>query len=338
MPATDWKEVIPEDESVRFEGYAALLAKLQRMSAKEGATPARALHAKANLGVEAELEVLADIPAEAKVGMFAVPKRYRAVARFSNGAARRQSDRTMDVRGLAVKVFGVDGKKVIPGMEDATTQDFLAIRTSSLPIRDADEFMTVVRVGRPPALLPVRLMAALGPRRGLQVIRAALGGLRAPQAPLAATSYFSAVPIRYGDYAAQFAFAATETAPAMKIASATHLGDELAARLRERAVTYDLRIRFYADEKSTPIEDASVEWNTPWITVGRLVLPVQDPASPRGQKVSALVEELAFDPWHAREDLRPLGNIMRARNVAYRASTKARSAASEPREAPAFES
>jgi hypothetical protein len=35
--------------------------------------------------------------------------------------------------------------------------------------------------------------------------------------------------------------------------------------------------------------------------------------------------------------MRPLGDIMRARNVAYRSSTQARKALSEPREAPTFE-
>lgn len=53
------------------------------------------------------------------------------------------------------------------------------------------EFMTLVRVSRPPALLPVRLIAALGFRRGVQIIKSALAGLKAPQSPLAGTSYES---------------------------------------------------------------------------------------------------------------------------------------------------
>jgi hypothetical protein len=59
-------------------------------------------------------------------------------------------------------VLGVAGKKVIPGMEDATTQDFLAIRTPAVPMRNADEFVTLVRAARTPALLPFKLIAALG--------------------------------------------------------------------------------------------------------------------------------------------------------------------------------
>jgi len=336
MPATDWTEIIAEDEAARFERHAAFLAGLQQKHAGGGA-PGRALHVKASVGVEAELEVLADIPEAARIGMFATPKRYRALARFSNGAARRQSDRKLDVRGFALKVFGVDGKKCIPGMEDETTQDFLAIRTPVVPMRDAEEFMAIVRAASTPALLPLKLIGALGFGRGVRVIRAALRGLKMPQSALAATSYYSALPIKYGPYAVQYAFTAREPAAPIEIADATHLGDALVARLREQPVSYDLQIRFYADAKTTPIEDASVEWNTPWITVGRLTLPVQDARSPRGQKVAALVEDLSFDPWHAREDLRPLGNIMRARSVAYRVSTQTRKSAPEPRDAPSFD-
>ena len=36
---------------------------------------------------------------------------------------------------------------------------------------------------------------------------------------------------------------------------------------------------------------------------------------------------MSFDPWHAPEDYRPLGNMMRARNPAYRLSTIERQAA-----------
>jgi len=336
MPASDWKESIPDDEAARFERHAAFLGSLQQKAAKAGAA-GRALHAKANVGAVATFEVLGGIPEEARQGLFATPKTYHALVRYSNGAGRHQSDRKLDVRGLAVKLFGVDGKKVIPGMEDATTQDFLAIRTPVLPISHTDEFMTIVRAGQTPALLPLRLIGGLGLRRGVSVIKRALAGLKMPQSPLAATTYYSALPIKFGPYAVQFAFAAQDPPSPIKIADATHLGDGLAARLREKPVSYDFQIRFYVDEATTPIEDAAVEWKAPWVTIGRLTLPVQDPASPRGQKVAALVEQLAFDPWHAQAELRPLGNIMRARNVAYRVSTQGRKAAPEPREAPSFD-
>jgi catalase len=98
MPAaTDWKEQIPDDEAARFERYATMFGEMQTRGGRRD----RALHAKANLGVEAELQVLAEVSGDAKLGMFAEPKVYRAFARFSNGSPRHQPDKKPDVRGLA---------------------------------------------------------------------------------------------------------------------------------------------------------------------------------------------------------------------------------------------
>jgi hypothetical protein len=115
--------------------------------------------------------------------------------------------------------------------------------------------------------------------------------------------------------------------------SPDYLAEELARRLKAGPVAYDLRLQFYVDAASTPIEDASVEWRedvSPFVTVGRLTLPQQDVSSTRGRRVSDHIESLSFDPWHALEEHRPLGNVMRARNHAYRLSTQERQAAPEP--------
>ena len=318
--------MIGDNEAARFEYFTSVLSAIQAKRDAKG-TPARALHAKANLGVEAELVVLPDVGADAKVGMFAEPATYRALVRYSNGAPRHQPDKKPDVRGIAVKVLGVPGKKVIPGMEDVTTQDFLAIRTAATPVRDAEEFIKLVRAAQTPALLPFRLIGSLGFGRAITVIKAALAGFKVPTAPLAATTYYSALPIAFGPYAAQYVFRPHDP---LTVTAGGSLGDELAARLRVSPVVYDLCVKFYVDPKSTPIEDASVEWKGELVPVARLTVPVQDASSARGQKIQETIDHLAFDPWHARTDLRPLGNMMRARNHAYRASTQGRNAAPEP--------
>jgi len=320
---TDWKETVADDEAPRFAAYAAVLSRLQE-------TSARALHAKGSLGVEADFEVLPGLPAD--YAMFAVARRYPALVRFSNGAPRRQSDRKPDVRGIAIKVIGVDGEKAIPGLERAVTQDFLAIRSASTPVRDAGEFIALVRAAQSPALLPFRLIRALGFRRAIQVIRAALAGFKVPTATLASTTYYSALPSRLGPYAVQYVIRAVD-APALAPKHG-ELGEALAATLRERPVVYDVCAIFYSDAEKTPIEDASVAWPGELVPVARLTLRQQDVSSPHGLAVAAYIERAAFDPWHARKDMAPLGNMMRARNVAYRASTEARGAAEEPTEMP----
>jgi hypothetical protein len=330
-PATDWKEQPAPGEDEQFERYAAELRDFAKHNA-HGGPPARALHAKSQAGAIAEFTVLPDLPEHARVGLFAQPASYRAYVRFSNGSGKRQPDRKPDVRGVAVKLVGVGGKKLIPGMEQAKTQDFLAILTAATPFKDAHEFVGFVRAARNPLLLFPRVIGHFGFRRGLHLIRQLLKGLSVPIQSVALNHYYSAVAIRFGAYAVHYKLEprATPDGDARAGAGADYLFDELAARLAHGPVEYDFRVQFYSDEVKTPIEDASREWDSPFITIGRLTIPQQQLKSERGRRIAEQIEAMSFDPWHAQEELRPLGNMMRARNHAYRLSTQQRHAAAEP--------
>ncbi len=318
MPATNWQERIDPGESERFERYAAQLAAIQQSGA-------RALHAKGQLGLLAQLTVLPDLPEYARAGLFARPGTYQAYVRFSNGSHRRQHDAKPDVRGVAIKLLGVEGKKLIPGMEDAKTQDFLLIRAFSTPFRTADEFVPFVTAAAKPLTGLPKLVARFGLSRFLQILKG-LAGLREPMRSLAETAYCTVLPIQLGKYAVRCALKPLAAPGPLLPKSGEMLADELAARVRKAPVEYDFQLQFFEDERSTPIEDATVDWKSPWVTVGRLTLPAQEPS----QELSGRIEEMSFDPWHALVEHKPLGNMMRARNPAYRVSTQARKAAPEP--------
>jgi hypothetical protein len=333
-PPTTWKETVPDGEEARFVGYGDALRAIQRGRAGAGKA-SRALHAK-GYGVEGELTVLGDLPDHARAGLFAKPATYRAYVRYSNGDGRRQADSKGDVRGVAVKVVGVEGKKIIPGMEDAKTQDLLLIRTPAIPFRNADEFVAVVTAAQShPLLLLPRILGRLGVGRTFALLPQLAKGMKGSTAPLATTPYFSAAPVCCGPYAVHYTL--TPHAPPEALSplglAPDGLRDDLAQRLARGPVVYDLRLQFYVDDAKTPIEDASVEWkeeNTPSVTVARLTLPEQSLDSPKARKIADYIETLSFDPWHAHVEHRPLGNIMRARNQAYRLSTEERHAAKEP--------
>jgi hypothetical protein len=334
-PATDWKETVPPGEAERFERHAEALRDLAVTRAGQG-KPDRALHAKPNLGVVGAFTVLPDLPEHARVGLFAAPATYGAYVRFSNGASARQADGKPDVRGVALKLLGVPGKKLIPGLEDKTTQDFLLIRSPATPFRDADEFVGLVRAAARPWRIPA-FAFQIGLGRLFTILGQLRAGLGERMTSVATTGYHSALPIKFGPYAVHYALA-PQAAPDPGAAlprSFDALGEELAERLRGGPVTYDFRVQFFLDATRTPIEDASVEWkeaDAPFLTVARLVLPQQDAASGPAQKIAEKIEALSFDPWHALPDHRPLGNMMRARNHAYRLSTQARGALPEPDE------
>lgn len=321
----DWKEEKTPGEDERFLKHAEFMRSIQKL-------PDRGLHAKAQLGLSASLEIFSDLPDWARVGLAEKPATYRAYVRWSNGSGMRQHDKKGDVRGMAVKVMGVDGKKVIPGMEDARTQDFLCINQPVFGMKNADEFIAVVKAIQNPLLVLPRLISGLGFGRALATLKRMPKTLGFKMTSIAWTPYFTAAPISWGKAAVRCSFFPKLAADpnAQRGESPTYLGDEMTARVQKGAVEYDFRIQPYDNETATPIEDHSVEWTTPWLTIGRLTVGQQDPKSPEGQKLSELIEKLAFDPWHARVEHRPLGNVMRARNHAYRLTTINRSAAPEP--------
>ena len=232
MPSTDWKENIPPDEAAQLEALAEKIHALQ-LKATASTPAARALHAKGNAGVDGEFTVLGDLPAEARVGIFAQPGSFRAYVRYSNGAGRHQSDKRGDVRGVAVKLLGVPGKKLIPGLESAATQDFLMIRTPSQPFRNADEFVWLVNAAQSPALLPLKLLGHFGMGRGFRMLKQLLGGLSLATPSVATAAYFSALPIRWGAHAVRYSLAPeVEAAPgAGADGSSDYFHQELAKRL-----------------------------------------------------------------------------------------------------------
>lgn len=319
-------EQIAPDEGERFERFARELRALQETRRKDGALP-RGLHAKQHVGAVGQLTV-PELPAPLRVAFFAQPRTWPIYARFSNGAGERRHDGVPDIRGIALKIVGVPGKKLIPGLEDAKTQDLLFIQVPQVGFRTPDEFVTFVKVAaKGQALLLPRLIGAFGLGRTFAIVK---GFAAMPKvASMATARFYTAAAVRFGDTAAKLALFPLATGERQ----GASLRDDLLARLGAGPVEYSLRVQLFVDDATTPVEDVTVAWpeeKAPFVEIGRVTLPRQEPASARGAEIEALVEKLSFDPWHAVEELRPLGALMRARAPAYRESVMARGAAPEP--------
>ena len=103
--------------------------------------------------------------------------------------------------------------------------------------------------------------------------------------------------------------------------------EQMRSLLANGPAAYDLKLQFYIDDTSTPIEDPTRVWpvdQTPIVTVARLTVM---PEAAAGSDFAAEVEHASFDPWAALAEHRPLGEIMRSRKAAYFASQQARKAA-----------
>src|SRR5688572_28744220 len=136
---TKWREVIPAGEDAKLRAFGEELRAAQRERIAKSGKKRRALHAKQHVGAEEQLVVASEVPADLRHAPFAEPgKTWRGYIRFSNGSPVRQPDKAPDARGVALKFVGVPGKKIIPGLESATTQDFLFFQNAALPTKNPD--------------------------------------------------------------------------------------------------------------------------------------------------------------------------------------------------------
>ena len=327
-PSRDWKETIAPNEDAEFEKMGAELAAMAT-ERDGGEAKHRALHPKGHLGVRAMLEVASDLPAHAKQGLFATPGSRHAYVRFSNGATHFQHDREPDLRGLAIKILDVDGKKALG---DARTQDFLMIDVPKIAFRSVDEFMAIVRAGKDPKKLPQRLIGALGFFSALGLIVRVLGMVTGKRGTLADLTYYTVAPHAFGPYAARLSLVPRHEPDASARAGSErdYLRDDLVARQAKHTLRYELRAQFFTSEAETPLERADVEWPSEWTRLGTLNFEPRSGDPGKRDALDAFVEKASFDPWHALTEHRPLGAVMRARKVAYYASTQARKASAEP--------
>jgi hypothetical protein len=275
--------------------------------------------------LKATFDVLPDLPEAARHGLFAVPGRHEAWIRLSNGSPDRDADAKPDVRGFAIKVFGVSGPSAL-GSGDTANQDFLLINQSAFFFPKSDEFVGLaVAITKGGGPLLKHLWGRYGLVGGFRLMRRVAGTLGKPFKGFACETFYSAAPFACGPYAARARLVASGSPSA---ASATpDWAQDVRGRLAQAPLTYDFQLQFFVDEASTPIEDASVDWLdsiAPYVTVARLGIPQQDFANDAARQFDAQVEAAGFDPWSALMDHRPLGDVMRARKVVYFASQKTR--------------
>jgi catalase len=319
-PSTGWRERIAPDEEAHFARVGEVIARLQRTkSAKFG--PGRALHRKQVFAATGTLEVLPDLPAHARHGLFAAPGRHRALVRLSNGGPDVQANKRPDIRGFAVKVLDVSGEGALGSATDH--QDFLMInqdRFSSADSREFVDFLEALTRGQLPAIL--HLFKAHGIGGGFARFRELVAALGKKFNGFAAERFNVVLPIRCGPYAVRVRLKPAGNPP--PAARSRDIAEDMGQRLAAGPLHWDLELQFFVDEATTPIEDASRTWpdaETPIVTVARLTLPQQGAGT-----ASAEAEAAKFDPWGGLAAHRPLGEIMRARKVAYFESQKGRAA------------
>ena len=305
-----------------FEGLAADIRRVQDTLEEMSGAPAilRAFHAKLLLGVtNARLHVLPGIPERFRIGPFQPGAELPATVQLSNASGVKQADSRRDMRGAAVRIK----------VSDRESQDLLMTNFPVSHARNARQFVAsaVALAGSKLMLLP-RLIMSVGLAETIRMLRNLSQATGRPVASLALETYWSRGAILWGDagpvrYLVRPA-AGTPTVPVPANPSPDYLRHEIASRLEQGDIAFELCLQPYVDEQRTPIEDASVEWLesvSPPVPIATLTLPRQRVISNDPE-----INRLAFSPWIASATFRPLGNLQRARLAVYRASAEHRGA------------
>ena len=137
--APDFEEV-PHDEQDHIDSLINTLREKMKRD-YVGQTIRRDAHPKMHGCVKAVFTVEDDLDERCRMGLFRdAGKSYKAWVRFSNQDGTISSDHKKDIRGVAIKLTGVEGYKLLDGEEDGKTHDFIAISHAAFVTKDVAEF------------------------------------------------------------------------------------------------------------------------------------------------------------------------------------------------------
>ncbi len=282
-----------------------------------------------------------DLPAPFRQGMFATPATYPVVIRLSSTAGAIRSDQVRGVRGMAVKVLGVDGERIVPG-DGHHNQDFVLVNSDTFPFGDVRSYavhgmrLAKILARTPDPILRLVCLFAQGASRIFPLIRVDLPDslqlFARPNHHILGETYHSAAPLRYGDHVAKVSVAPLSNSvrclTGQRISSAE--GDDAHRASVERffernSAEYEIRVQLCTDPEKMPVENATVRWpeeDSPHVPVARIRLPVQDTSSDALRTYAEDV--LSFNSWTGLAAHRPLGSINRLKLRVYNASSEFR--------------
>jgi hypothetical protein len=278
----------------------------------------RDAHAKHHGCVKAEFQVEADLPAELRVGIFRESRTYPAWVRFSNQDGVPNPDAKKDIRGMAIKLLGVEGEKLLDDEKEERTQDFLLISHPVFVTRDMAEFYRLIKASVSGTLSLIWFF--FNPFDfHWRVYRNLTASLQRHANPLE-IRYWSTTPYLFGSWAVKYSARpqATATTPIPADPPDNYLKDALKRSLEHGEACFDFLIQFQTDPVRMPIEDPGALWSeelSPFRKVATVRIPAQVFDSPEQM---AFGEYISFTPWHCLPEHRPLGGINRARKVAYK--------------------
>jgi hypothetical protein len=270
-------------------------------------------------------------------GVFKTPREFKAWVRFSGGSPQIQGDWKPDARGIAIKLLGVEGDKIVPGLEKLRTQDFLMINNPTFFIDSVANYLALTRLQvksyrENNALLTFRYFfqspggSIWRPQAWrLRELREAVALLGWPPRNVLAERFYSISAysigatnyVKYGVRPAPCSPGQGTPSSMVSSLSGDALRRELQASLKQNRACFDFMIQPQNPDSNMPVEDLTIEWTekeSPFIPVAKLEIQKQD-IEPHYK--SGFCENLSYTPWHTLPEHRPVGGLNRVRRFVY---------------------
>lgn len=253
-----------------------------------------------------------DLPPELRVGVFGQKSEYPVWVRFSSDIQPGTPDYRSGPAGIGIKLFGVQGLKVMEPDQDATTQDFILQNFPVFFVDNATEMCEFSRGGNP------------NPKTD-QILEE----MNHPVDSVLETPYWGVLPTHFGagrfcKYKIEPEVVPPGTGQAPDYDDPFYLRADLHSRMNDGEARLRFMVQLRTDDDRMPLDQATVEWSeelSPPVHVATLVLPRQD-LDTRGQ--AEYGENLAINTWHTLPEHQPVGSLAEARKVTYRASARVR--------------
>ena len=333
-------ESVPEDEEETQRGLTAAMLEIQRQTFHDTGYAHRAVHAKAHGYLKARFEVLPDLPAELAQGLFVSPSVYAAILRFSTTPGDLLDDGVSVPRGVALKVLGVPGERLL-GSEGDTTQNYVLGNSPAFQVATAAGFLKQLKplAATTGHAEPLKKAMSVLSRNANEVLskvglKSATLTTLAGQSPteLLGDTFYSQGALLHGAYYAKVAVAPVSSELVAQSGQPLELAghrdavrEGVSRHFASLSGVWELRVQLGTDPDAMPVEDAAKQWSeddSPYLPVARIT------AAPQQTWTDALWAEvesgMAFNPWMGLAAHRPLGSIMRARRPAYAAAREYR--------------
>ena len=318
------------EQKLTSEIVAVIVGYIERRF-QEGRRPAlRDAHAKDTGCVKAIFRINKNMPSELQQGIFSKARDYDAWIRFSHANPEVTSPRWPGGRGMAIKLTGVEGPKLL---DETDSQDFIMINRPNFFINDPQHYLDALKVFHSGGFAEqFWSLTTMNWQERWLALKTNFSWIANPLF----TQYWSTSSYRLGVEGGRKIAIKFSAKPRLAnkptflgkwstiLTPGFYLKNEVAKTLAAREMCFDFYIQRFRSHESTPIESSMKEWTedvAPLEPVATIIIPCQDIISDERDR---FCENLSFNPWHSLAEHKPLGVVNRVRKEIYLESSKCR--------------